>query len=214
MNCLVIASTGTEIKPLLAWLREPAQERRDVDVLVTGVGLMATTYALTRQISLKRPGFVIQAGIAGSLKKSTAPGSVVVIQKDMIADQGVKEKDGFKSVFDLGLANDSCYPFTKGWLVNPGDILQRTNLAKARGITVNKITTAPRQIAEYKERYDPVVESMEGAALHFVCLKENIPFLQLRAISNHIGERNKKNWKMKESIANLNKELVQLLETL
>jgi futalosine hydrolase len=55
---------------------------------------------------------------------------------------------------------------------------------------------------------------MEGAALHYVCLMEKIPFLQIRSISNYIGERNKKNWNMKESIINLNKELIRLLEQL
>ncbi|MBK8310223.1 MAG: hypothetical protein IPL04_04300 [Chitinophagaceae bacterium] len=56
-----------------------------------------------------------------------------------------------------------------------------------------------------------MVESMEGAALHYVCLMEKIPFIQLRAISNYITERNKKKWNMKESITNLNKEIIKLL---
>ena len=55
------------------------------------------------------------------------------------------------------------------------------------------------------------MESMEGASLHYICLMENIPFLQLRAISNIAGERNKKKWKMDEAIINLNKELVRVL---
>jgi futalosine hydrolase len=55
---------------------------------------------------------------------------------------------------------------------------------------------------------------MEGAALHYVCLLEKIPFLQVRSISNYIGERNKKKWNIKESINNLNKELIRLLESL
>jgi futalosine hydrolase len=58
------------------------------------------------------------------------------------------------------------------------------------------------------------VESMEGAALHYVCLSEKIPFLQLRGVSNYAGERNKSKWKLKEAIGNLNKELIRLLEDL
>jgi futalosine hydrolase len=34
---------------------------------------------------------------------------------------------------------------------------------------------------------------MEGAALHFVCLQEDISFIQLRAISNFVGERDSGN---------------------
>jgi futalosine hydrolase len=53
---------------------------------------------------------------------------------------------------------------------------------------------------------------MEGAALHYVCLQENIPFLQIRSISNRVGERDKAKWEFKEAIKNLNKELAVLLK--
>ncbi len=48
---------------------------------------------------------------------------------------------------------------------------------------------------------------MEGAALHYVCLQEQIPFVQIRSVSNYVGERDKTKWKMKEAIENLNTEL-------
>jgi futalosine hydrolase len=52
---------------------------------------------------------------------------------------------------------------------------------------------------------------MEGAALHYIGLLEKIPFLQIRSLSNFIGERNKAKWKMKEAIAALNRELQRIL---
>ena len=63
----------------------------------------------------------------------------------------------------------------------------------------------------YRDVFDPVTESMEGAALHYVCLMTNVPFIQLRSISNYIGERNKKKWDMMESINNLNNSLVRII---
>ena len=63
----------------------------------------------------------------------------------------------------------------------------------------------------YRNVFAPVTESMEGAALHYVCLMENVPFLQIRSISNYIGERNKKKWDMMESINNLNNSLVKII---
>jgi len=65
-----------------------------------------------------------------------------------------------------------------------------------------------------RENFSPDVESMEGAAFHYVCLLEKINFLQLRAISNRVGERDKSKWKLKESIENLNKELLNIIENL
>jgi futalosine hydrolase len=45
-------------------------------------------------------------------------------------------------------------------------------------------------------------------------MKENIPFVQIRSISNYVGERNKQKWKLKEAVQNLNKELIRLVEGL
>jgi futalosine hydrolase len=55
---------------------------------------------------------------------------------------------------------------------------------------------------------------MEGAAFHYVCLTEKVPFLQLRAVSNYVGERNKKNWNIKLAIENLNKATIEVLHLL
>ena len=80
-----------------------------------------------------------------------------------------------------------------------------------KGISVNQITTSKQMIQFYRDTFDPVAESMEGAALHYVCLLENIPFLQIRSISNYIGERNKKKWDMMDSILNLNHALISII---
>ena len=55
---------------------------------------------------------------------------------------------------------------------------------------------------------------MEGAALHYACLMEGVPFLQLRSMSNYIGERNKKKWDMQVSISNLNNALIEIVKDL
>ena len=65
-----------------------------------------------------------------------------------------------------------------------------------------------------KTKFSPDVESMEGAVLHYVCLKENVSFLQLRSISNFVGERNKEKWKFKESVISLNEALQNIYNSL
>ncbi len=212
MNCLLVAATTREIAPFLETYR--AKNLQDIDILITGIGLTATTYALTRQIAIKRPGMIIQAGIGGCFDKKTALGSVFAIRQEAIADQGVIEINKWKTLADLGLVHQNQYPYSKGWLVNRSDILKKIKLKKIKAVSVNEITTSPQKIIFFKATFDPVVESMEGAALHYVCLVENIPFVQLRAVSNYAGERNKKNWNMKESIINLNNELSVLLNKL
>jgi futalosine hydrolase len=41
---------------------------------------------------------------------------------------------------------------------------------------------------------------MEGAALHYIGLSARIPFIQIRGISNLVGERNKKHWRIAEAM--------------
>ena len=212
MNCLIVAATPIEITPFLGYFK--SSNIKNIDILITGIGLTATTYSLMRQLRLKKPDVVLQAGVGGCFDTSIPLGQVVVVKQEAIADQSVIELNQLKTLFDLKLVPQDQYPFKKGWLVNNSEILKKISLKKVKGISVNEITTSKQKIKFYTETFNPVVESMEGAALHYVCLMENIPFIQLRAVSNYIAERNKKNWNMKESILNLNKEIIKLLNNL
>ena len=209
MNYLIVAATPIEITPFLGYFK--SSNIKNIDVLITGIGLTATTYSLMRQLRLKKPDLVIQAGVGGCFDTSIPLGQVVVVKQEAIADQSVIELNHLKTLFDLKLVPQDQYPFKKGWLINNNEVLKKTSLRKVKGISVNEITTSKQKVKFYNETFNPVVESMEGAALHYVCLMEKIPFIQLRAISNYITERNKKKWNMKESITNLNKEIIKLL---
>lgn len=214
MNVLVTAATVKEIEPFLA-INRSSKKFKNVDVLISGIGLTSTAYHLTRQIFLKKPNIIIQAGVAGCFDKKMKLGSVVAVKQDTIADQSVIELKKLKTLFDLNLVPQNQLPFQKGWLANPHlNLIKKSRLKAVKSISVNQITTSKQMIQFYKKEFDPVTESMEGAALHYTCLMEKIPFIQLRSISNYIGERNKTNWNMRDSILNLNKKLIELLESL
>jgi futalosine hydrolase len=209
MNSLLAAATAMEISPFLSH-HSKNHHNSDVDVLVTGIGSTATTYSLLKQMQLKRPDFIIQAGIAGSFDKNIPLGSVVVVERDTIADLSVIENKKLNTMFDLGLIKSNRNPYKKGWLINPHkDLLRDAGLKKVKAITINHITTSRQMTGFYNEKFQPSIESMEGAALHYVCLMENIPFLQIRSVSNYIGERNKAKWDIKNAVINLNNELIR-----
>ncbi len=109
----------------------------------------------------------------------------------------------FKTLFEVGLAGENDFPFDKGWLPNNHDYFRHPSLLVAKGITVNKIIDDEIEIKRGQEKFGADIESMEGAAFHYVCLQQKIKFLQLRSISNRVGERDKAKWAMKEAIANL-----------
>ena len=95
--------------------------------------------------------------------------------------------------------------------MNANEIPGTLHLRSVRAITVNKISDSLLQKQQFMLNYNPEIESMEGAALHYVCLQEHIPFLQLRTITNIVGERDKSKWKLKEAVENLNAELLKLI---
>jgi futalosine hydrolase len=210
MYILLVAATSFEIQPAMAQL----PRRHEIEPLLAGVGSIPTTWSLMRQIGRRKPDCIIQAGIAGSFIPDRI-GQVMVIKEEAFGDVGVHENGTFRSVFDLHLMDSHIPPFTNGLLVNPyKKWLDSTGLMQVRAITINEITTNPTRIEWYQQNIAPVVESMEGAALHYVCLQEHIPFLQIRAVSNDIGQRDKSKWDFKASIAALNKELTNILQRL
>lgn len=181
----------------------------------SGVGMLASAVSLTRMLIEDKPDLVIQAGIAGCFDQKMQLGKVVVVADEMLADMGVEEDGRWKDIFDLKLEKSSYPPFERRKLPNPW--LEKFNLLKlpaVTGVTVNTITTGKEKIHQLVKKYDPVIESMEGAALHYACLQAGTPFLQVRALSNYIGERDKSNWLLKESIVNLNQALVKLVDKL
>ena len=209
-NILVIAATAKEINPFIELTR--TGDISNADILISGIGLTASTYHLAKQLALKKYDLVVQGGVAGCFDLRIPLGAVVAIKQEAIADQSVIELQKLRTLFDLQLVPQDQYPYKKGWLINTNkEVLKKTKLKIVKGISVNQISTSKQMIKFYRDMFDPVTESMEGAALHYVCLLENVAFVQIRSVSNYIGERNKKKWDMTDSILNLNDSLVRII---
>ena len=218
MNCLVVSATILEIKPFIEHCRTTSKlDYIDLhlDFLITGVGSINCTYSLMKHLQVKKPDIIIMAGIAGAYSIKMNLGDVVVVRDESLADLGVQEKDGYKDVFDLKLLPANQFPYSRKKLINPFTVLvERTALSKVSSVTVNQISSSKKTADLYSTKYKASIENMEGAAFHFVCMKENIPFVQIRSISNYVGERNKKKWLLKDAVQNLNTVLIRLIESL
>jgi len=218
MKVVVTAATTGEWMPAL--LNIPAlytsdSHRSKVLFHQSGVGMLSSAVSLTSLMIDDKPDFVIQTGIAGTFDTKLNLGKVVVIKDEMLGDMGVMEDNKWKDIFDLKLEKSSYPPFEKRKLSNP--FLETFNLLKlpeVNAITINQITTGEERMQQLIKKYDPTIESMEGAALHYVCREFNIPFIQLRAISNYVGERDKSNWKIQEAIENLNQTILRFIDKL
>lgn len=182
-----------------------------VNIAVTGVGMVATTYNLTRILASKQYDLVIQAGIAGTFDRDMPLGKVVVVRKDRFADLGAEDGEDFIDIFDLGLDNEDAPPYTHKWLINPYLDEYDIQSGVADAITVNTVTGSHVSAERLQRLYPGMLESMEGAAFHYVCLCEKVKFLQVRAVSNYIEKRNRDAWQMEPAINNLNEFLVKYL---
>jgi len=212
-----VAATKFEIQPTLELLEKKnyGLNNHTIEILVTGVGQVNATYLLALNLINKKTDLAIQAGIAGTFNDRIQLGQTILIKQDSFGDIGIEEKQHFSTLFDAGFAGKDDFPFTNGWLVNDSDeFFKGSSLQPVKAITVNKISDSLFQKKQLQQYFSPDIESMEGAAFHFVCLLQKIPFIQIRSISNSVGERDKTKWVIKDAVSNLNSELVKLINDL
>ncbi|MCU0322158.1 MAG: futalosine hydrolase, partial [Chitinophagaceae bacterium] len=213
---IVLSATSQEVLPAYNFCsnnKSFAKKGLSIQFYSTGVGMLATTVQLMKLIAKEKPDLIIQAGIAGSFDTSTQLGKVVVVEHEIIGDLGVEENGQWKDLFNLKFQQANQFPFKKKLLTNKN--ITQLNLLKlpvVTAITVNEITTNAFRIEQLKKKYQPAIESMEGAALHYVCLDANIAFLQIRSLSNYVGERDKTKWQLQKSIQQLNRVVLKYLK--
>lgn len=203
MKILVVAATEAEIAPTLAHFHlKPSNfiETEKFDILVTGVGMVATAFALGKKLNSDY-NLVLNVGIAGSFDKTIALGEVVNIVKDTFAELGAEDHDNFITLPQLGFGENSFSSIFKKDL----------QLKEVTGITVNKVHGNTQSIEKVTQLYQPHIESMEGAAVFYAATELNISALQVRSISNYVEPRNRENWKLGLAISSLNNWLTNFL---
>jgi futalosine hydrolase len=207
LHILVVTATEQESAPFVATFRE--SPRHEVDVLTTGVGMVATAVWCSRRLAQTRYDLALNFGLCGSFDPALPPGTVVHVVADRLAELGAEDGERFLTLRDLMLGGDD-------EVVNPAPPVSAALalLPSVKGITVNTVHGNERSIRCVVERCRPQVESMEGAAFMYACLINNIPFAQVRAVSNVVERRNRDSWRMAEAIRNLGAAAVRIVETL
>nr|WP_315419162.1 futalosine hydrolase [uncultured Pedobacter sp.] len=196
MKTLIVAATKAELTFFYLHFNLPDGdfvESKNFDLLITGVGMVATAFALGKHLSSKY-SLVVNFGIAGSFDREIALGTVLNITEDTFAELGAENGDEFLTISNLGFGENHYSPKTQ----------KNLNLPIAKGITVNCVTGSEKSIKNLIKRLNPTTESMEGAAVFYAGKQLNIDCLQIRSISNYVEPRNKDNWKIGLAIKNLN----------
>jgi futalosine hydrolase len=226
VRILVVAATAAEIGPVTDGLRREGDrdprttsytgEGHNIDVLVTGVGMVATATWCAHALGRDRYDVALNLGVCGSFDRALALGSVVHVVSDRLAELGAEDDEAFLSIHEMRLLDENEPPFVNGRLLNQAPPVSATlaSLPAVNGITVNTVHGRDRSIAAVTARLAPQVESMEGAAFMYACLVHGQRFAQVRAVSNLVQRRNREAWKLAEAVVSLGATALRMLNEL
>jgi futalosine hydrolase len=235
---LLITATKLEAQPLRAELREleqvnfpwgelwrgllPASHTNAPSQVVhlahLGIGKVNTAAGLALAIERLQPTAVIQFGIGGAYVNSFASiGVVMAATHDVHIDSGVRTSEGWQGMAHVGFPlltkNEETYHN-----IFPTDktltqlFIDTLGLPTGIFATSETITGTFDESTTIQEQFDVFIESMEGAAAAQVCLTLNIPFAEVRGVSNIVGERNKRNWDIPKAVKRVNSVVLETLQ--
>ena len=217
MNVLIVSATDFEVKPfhekckgvkvIGKKLKRCSYKDHKIDFLVTGIGMVNTSFQLGKYLSDKYD-VAINAGIGGSFKKNIPIGTVVNIVEDCFSEMGAEDGDEFLTMEDIDLG-DQIVRIKKPF---KNKVIKA--LPKHYAITVNKVHGNEQSIKQVIRKFAPEIESMEGAAFFNACNEVGLFCAQIRAVSNYVERRNKNNWNIPLAIETLNIKLQEIIDSI
>ncbi|GIM95301.1 futalosine hydrolase [Paractinoplanes toevensis] len=166
-----------------------------------GVGPAAAAAGTARLLATGRYRAVISAGIAGGFPGRAPVGATVLGVRSIAADLGAESPGGFLAIEELGFGSSllAADPLLlKGLTAALPDAISGDVLTLA---TVTGTATTADALSERFPR--AMAEAMEGFGVATAAAGANVPFIELRTISNPIGPRDRAAWRLKEAFAAL-----------
>ncbi|WP_141500637.1 futalosine hydrolase [Paenibacillus luteus] len=179
----------------------------NVDVITVGVGV-ASAAARTAMVLAKAAvpyHLVINAGIGGGFAGRADIGSLVVADLIVAADLGAETPEGFLSVDELGFGS-ARIAVSSHWNSLLFHAIAAAHLSVLSGpiLTVTTATGTAETTSALAKRVDgAAAEGMEGFGVAEAATGFNLPFAEIRAISNAVGPRDRAAWRIGEALASL-----------
>lgn len=168
-------------------------------LVYTGIGVVNTAHALTCQFGAKLPALVIQFGIAGAYVPARLPvASVALATEENYGDVGVITPDGWKPADEIGIPLvPGDIPLFNRFPLDPERVGRAARICGAKCgpfVTVSQCTGVQALGDKLHHRFGALCESMEGAAAAHICALYNLPFLEVRGVSNLVADRARDRW--------------------
>lgn len=175
------------------------------DLLAAGVGpalaAATTAGALTAAALAGRPyALVVSAGIGGGFPPGAPVGSLVVADAITVADLGAETADGFLPVTELGFGTVTHRPPES--LVRV--VSEATGARTGTILTVSTVTGTAARAAALRARHPgALAEGMEGFGVAEAAAAHGVPVLEIRAVSNPVGPRDRAAWRIGDALTAL-----------
>jgi nucleoside phosphorylase len=163
-----------------------ARELTGRDGLVCGVGPVEAAAATARALAVRPWGAVLHVGVAGG--RELAPGTLVIGSESVYCDLSAAIR-----LVDR-LAGDA-----------------RLVEAARRAVPDARVLPIGTSAAVGSVGRDVPVEAMEGFGVLRAAALAGVPAVELRAVSNEIGEQDRSRWRIADALAGLDEALPALV---
>lgn len=175
----------------------------------------------------RAPRAVIQVGIAGSFQRVLAEpgarakkggpaiGDIVLATQEVYSDTGASSPGGWLSAAELGLPiarvagseTGGIFPLdldlvreARAAIMSADWPGRRPAVHMGPCVTSSRATGTQAEARDHAARWGALAESMEGAAAAHMCALYGVPFLEIRAISNFVGDRDRGTWAVEKAV--------------
>ncbi len=196
---------------------------QNIILSVGGMGKANAAHAATILLTRYHPRAFVIFGVGGAYPASGAAiGDLALATEEIAGDEGVLTSEGFRDTAYIGI------PLLKtahGEIYNtypaPESLLKQTTRVLGGGqghahvgsfVTVSTCTGTIARARELEARYKGLCENMEGAAAAHVAVCHNVPWLEVRGISNIVEDRDLTKWNIPKAAEAVQKAVIQILQ--
>jgi futalosine hydrolase len=161
------------------------------DVVVAGIGPAAAAAATATALTTEEYDFCLSLGICGAFRGTAEPGDLVVATEIVAADLGADSPAGFLSLGSLGW-DDEVVPVEPA--LRDEAVARLGQVVAGPVVTVSTVTGTRLRADELHARHGAVAEAMEGWGVWEAARAHQRAVLEIRAVSNLIGDRDPSTW--------------------
>jgi futalosine hydrolase len=181
-------------------------EGQDVLVVAGGVGPAAAAAAAAYLVATHDVTLVASLGVAGAFASARlAHGDIALATSIVAADLGAMSPERFLDLAALGLDGGAIVDCPQPLVAAARDRMIGAGLHVAVGavLTLSTMTGTAERAAELMGAHGGIAEAMEGAGVAHVAALHGLPVLEIRAISNEVGLRDRSSWDLATALTSL-----------